>query len=736
MGSLGRSGLPDLAPNSVDDPRGGHIFVHVDESGPFDEKFTGVPSSVVGGVCSFFSADQWECIHREHLADWNATKGAAFSFPVHYHCGPLLSRKLPVHPRTSVGDIRDFADSVFRNSLSHALFGFASKNRGKRFEYSPQATYVMNLTAALRCAFECLGGLKGSAIQSVTVVVAQRTIGETTKASAGNRYMSSLLSYVADQLLLGDGPGVVLARRLTAAHTLELASGIGDRDAGLMAADFVCCLFRQGSKSPSGTSLHVCQPDQNRLLGDYRRFHERLVVEFLQSRYYGSCLDFLCRFFPLSSGVPDTALLLKHLDMEQDPAVLEREVPALLMVIHQLAKTRTEAPNLLACAISVAERLASLAERRAAETPTNATKRLWLNLEIQGLAELAACHNHTGAVGPQKDAESKLTALLMKHAGGTGFDSAERRALIQDVRNRNLNLLFNDFRFEDAYSLAEELVAARQVLVGKEDTDELLGRMLGSQGQACAFMARLDPTWSTHAVELFQQSLKHFSSGSRQEQMSQSFLVTALWQAGDLQEAARQLPPIDGWSLRVDNLVSSLCDRLRLPHPEQRAFDVVNCLRIIAGLVQTGEYSGDLAGTAISLEHLAQQTGTDHPYEHWWKWLGVLHLFGDDALAADRCFSQALAICRSQSFTMKTIATSVVLLRVVTAFMQGSRLTVQTHVSDYTVSLRDLRNQSTGFDCYMTAFSAKEVLEGMVLTARPRSAAFWTLCTHLPFAYS
>jgi hypothetical protein len=391
------------------------ILIHVDESGPFDEKLTGASSSVVGGVCSVLFAAEWENVHRQHLTEWNIRTALSFVYPTHYHCGPLLSRKMDVPAVASDRDLREFAESVFQNVLRHSLFGFASKNRGKRFEYSPQATYVMNLVAALRCAFEHLQSINGADVENVTVVVAQRTIDETVKASAGSRYMSSLLSYVADQLLVGDGPGVALARRLSADRALMFESGIGERDAGLIAADFVCCLFRQGIKAPTATCLHVCQPNQEMLLGDYRRFHERLANELLHNRYYGSCLEFVCRFFPLTHGAPDTGMLLKQFDMEQDTAVLEREVPALLAVVHQLAKNRMEAPNMLACAISVADKLVALAEHRREGTPPCAIHRIWLNLEVQALAELAMCHNHTGAVGPQKDAEAKLTALLEKN---------------------------------------------------------------------------------------------------------------------------------------------------------------------------------------------------------------------------------------------------------------------------------------------------------------------------------
>lgn len=710
-------------------------IIHIDESGPFDEKLTGAASSVVGGVCSLHTAAEWENLHREHLQARNANTTARFIYPTHYHCGPLLSRKVEVPVHASDRDLRDFAESVFHNVLDHSLFGFASKNRGKRFEYSPQATYVMNLVAALRCAFERLQSLEGCDVEEVTVVVAQRTIDETAKATAGSRYMTSLLSYVADQLLVGDGPGVALARQLTGKQALVFNSGVGERDAGLIAADFVCCLFRQGPKISSGTTLHVCQPNQEMLLGDYRRFHERLANELLHNRYYGSCLEFLCRFFPLLHGSPDLGMLLGQFAIEEDRSVLEREVPALLTVVHQLAKNRNEAQNLLSCATAVAEKLVAVAEHHTAGAPPGGTQQIWLNLEVQALAELATCHNHTGAVGPQKEVEAKLTALLAQHKGGSGLDALQRQTFILDVRNRNINLLFNDFRFEDAYSLAEELATARRAMVGGAEPDELLGQMLGSLGQACAFMGRQDPNWNAEAIALFEESLKHFAPGSRQEQMSRNFLVTVFWQDRQFREALHRLPEVPGWPNAGDESLECLSRRLLLPEAQKRAFDVVNCLRIAAGLAQEGVAATTLATTMESLEVLARKIGTDHPYEQWWKWSGVLRLYAGDADAADHCFAEALSICGRQSFTMKAIGASVLLLRIVVAAMRGVQPQIDDAQQVYVQVLAELRRQSIGYDAFVSSGSLCN-LDEIAASARPGSETFWSLCTYLPFAYS
>lgn len=711
------------------------IYIYIDESGSFDEKLMGGASSVVGGICSKLSPNEWENVHLDHLTAWNERELISFLYPNHYHCGPLLSRKLSGPVRASDRDLRLFVENVFGNVLRHSLFGFISKNRGKRFEYSPQATYVMNLVASLRCAFENLHSHCTQGVERVTVVIAQRTIDETVKASAGSRYMTSLLSYLNDQLLVGEGPGVTLARQLTNSRALVFESGLGDRDAGLIAADFVCCLSRQGQKPPEGTSFHVCQPNSEMLLGDYRRFHERLENEMLQNHYYGSCLEFIFKNFPLIRGAPETSLLLQKIEGETDITVLEREVPALLAVVHQLSKNRTEAPSMLACVTSVTEKLVTIAERRSTETSPGVAQQIWLNLTIQALAELAACHNHSGSVGPQQEAEAKITALLTHYKGGSGLDALERKTFILEVRNRNLNLLFNDFRFDDAFSQAEELVTLRKAMIGDEEPDELLGQMLGSQGQACAFMGRVDPSWNALAVELFTQSLKHFPSGSRHEEMSQNFLVTVLWQSGEFKKAARELPAITGWSLHENTMIESLCTRLLLPQSEKRVYDIVNCLRIIASLLHENHVCNDLIATLKTLEELAHRNGTDHPYELLWKWIGVIYLLTGKPAEASRSFKEGQLICGRHSFTMKVIGISLAFLDVV-AMVRMQTGDNQKYLSETAVWLSDLRRQSSGLDSYLCEMSPGIIINDFIVCACVDFGKILFLCRLLPFSYA
>ena len=710
-----------------------NIYFHVDESGSFDEGLNGAKASVVGGICSTHTSIEWEKLHGAHLAEFNGDSSppAQFVYPGHYHCGELLAQDKPMGPALAGRTDRlGFTQSVYQHVLEKSLFGFISRNRGKRFEYSPQATYVMNLIAGLRFACETLALLPECPVSSLTIVIAQRTIRETSQGGV-TAYMSLLVDFVARQLLIGKGQGVELARKLTKQKCISIMSGSATRDAGLIAADFVCCNSRYNAKIADGGILHVCQPDVNLLLGDYRDYYERQARELLDNGYYGSCLEFLCRYFPFANGAPDIGNLITCLQTEKNMLVLERELPALLAVIHSLISRRTEMPHAMAAAGHAAELLNDLAAK---QILSSGNKNLWINLQLQALAELAACHNHTGAVGPQRAAESALTTILEANKKDAGLDPIQRRSFLLDVRNRNLNLLFNDYRFEEVYTQAEELAEERRGMTGGEEPDELMGKILGSQGQACAFMARLDPDWQDEAEKLFVESLKHFASGSRNEKTSINYLVTLLWQVGRYDDALDLLCRLSDWTPGTGRW-NTLKSWLVAPHPETRAFESVNVLRLIAGFGGLDD-DGELPELCGKLAGIADAVGTDHPYEQWWKWLGIICLQRRDYVLADRYLARCETLCDQHGFTMKTIGSSATLLRITTATAVGSKVREEALTKRFSSETDLLCRQSSGFSEYVRRAGGVDRLVSGALTAPSGDDQFWKLCSYLPFSYS
>lgn len=385
-------------------------------------------------------------------------------------------------------------------------------------------------------------------------------------------------------------------------------------------------------------------------------------------------------------------------------------------------------PYALASAIHAAESLIAVAEKLLIVTTR---KNVWINFKIQALAELAACHNHTGAVGPQQSAELLLTEFLENNKKDAGLDAAQRKTFLLDVRNRNLNMLFNDYRFEDAYTLAEELADERVRMTGGDEPDNLMGKILGSLGQACAFLHHSDPSWQADAERLFRESLKHFASGSAQENMSRNFLVTSLWQAGKYDQAIAELAPVPRQLPEADR-ATILTVRLALPQQSSRSYEIVNVLRLLAA---SGELQHPLVGELAALEKTALLVGTDHPYEQWWKWMGIIHLMLQDYEAADRCLACSEALCEKHSFTMKTIGNSSTLLRVQIAAASGYKNKAGLLVKKYLKDFDDLCRESSGFANYLTAYKSEELIEKALVT-KPGEDNFLEMCSYLPFTYA
>jgi hypothetical protein len=534
--------------------------------------------------------------------------------------------------------------------------------------------------------------------------------------------------------MLGNGPGVEMARRLRRHKHLTFTSGYGDKDPGLIAADFVCCQARNGIPTGEGEVLHEWQADPNVLLGDYRGFYERQSREFLQNRYYGSYLEFLCRYFPSTVGLVDVSDLISQLKKENDSQVLERELPTLVAAVHQLSKGRNHTANGLSNATHIAEQFVSIASQNVEGSQSPVLRSLWLNMLIQIFAELAACYNHTGSVGPQQAVEQQLEGLLKRYTKETLLDALERQTLLHSIQNKNLNLLFNDYRFEEAYSIAEDLAVSRRKLIPAGEPDKLLGQILGSQGQACAFMAHQDGSWATVGVELLTESLSHFLEGSIQESMSRNFLSTLLWQSDDLDSSMGQLDMLNKGGVTTRNAGVGVFEVLSHPQAARYAFEVVNSLRLLATRRNLGLTDALESGVLDSLERTAYRIGTDHPHEQWLKWLGILHWQQSQFAQAMECFERATLLCAKQEFTMQTIGNSVTLLAFLLARARGKKDSSDAKEQVFHSDLKKLRAQSVAFDSYVSI-----TLDPYLSTALPTvpdARKHWKFFTYLPFSYS
>ena len=309
------------------------FYLHIDESGPFDEGFNNKKvESVVGGVCSTMTDDQWDQKHRDHLAKWKQDGGYEFLYPEHYHCGPLIQDNIP---GCQAGKLQReaFLDSLFAHVVGRSQFAFASRNLDKAFNYSPQTTYVVNLIAAVRLAFQTLATqAQAEAIDAVHINVAQRSIKETMQDGVGD-YMEKMFLFVVEQIQVGDNPGAELARSLKRRDALMLEYGRADLLGGLIAADIACFGVRGNYRiagSESGRILE-CHPDREVLLGDYVAFNRQFRNRAIQDGRYAYALELVCASSSERDAIlREAAPVLTAFERTDDSRSLRREADALL----------------------------------------------------------------------------------------------------------------------------------------------------------------------------------------------------------------------------------------------------------------------------------------------------------------------------------------------------------------------------------------------------------------------
>jgi len=235
---------------------------------------------------------------------------------------------------------------------------------------------------------------------------------------------------------------------------------------------------------------------------------------------------------------------------------------------------------------------------------------------------------------------------------------------------------------------------------------------------------------------LFKQSLAHFHVDSAEHSMTRNFLVATAWQAGRLEDAVKYIEPMQQSESKLDGLMTVLAKRLSLPDAEDRAFEVVNCLRIAAALINTGNSERIDIQIRETLEAIARRVGTDHPYEHWLKWLGILHWQDEQYERAESCFAMAETICMKGDFTMQTIGSSIALLQFVSTRMRGAAGKARTFEGRFLAVTDRLRSQSPSFDAYLRASQNWAVMDQMNKGCRPDAEALWRHYTYLPFFYA
>ncbi len=715
-----------------------HIFI--DESGEFDEAILSPEgkkqsrASIVGGVCSTLSAEDWETGFILETENQRKQTKFPFLYPTHFHCSELFAGKYLTAKTTSNNHFVSFGNHIHRFVSDNALFLFASKNPSGSFEYSPQATYVLNLITAIKGAMETLAA-KAESIDACTITIAQRTIYETTQ-SRYDDYMGALIKHVRSQLFTGDTAGVNLVRKLDQSGGLIIQSAVAmsfdgkKANGGLTAADFACGAIRYGSKA--SIEPIVFTPSSN-IGGDISTFYEQQTKHLIEAKQYAAAIDFLRLYFPRKNGAPELKPALKALRNETDHNILHRELNALLTEADYLIEKRTVMTGALNDATLILEALNDISTAHLESNSSPELVRQWSDLQAHALPLLSSCYNHTGAVGPQAIIEDKLTTLLKTYKPKMSLSYHQRAELLLEVKTRNLNLLFNDYRFAEVLEAIEEDVNERENVVPADETDELLGKMQGSIGQACAFQARHDDSWSEMARDYFTRSLKHFQPGTLFHSMSVNYLATLAWQEGDIDKSltAMNLHPAYPDLPSTKALMSALPNLLSMER--MSAFDAVNYLRISASAAENGQIPSVESLQKIKAFWLQRMT-PEHPHEQLAKWLGYLYYLQGSYTEASELYKRGVAICESQGFTLQTIALSIIALNIISNKTSSNANAYAEGLTKLQELASQLENQSAAFATYLSHYGGADAIISICKSPDHNSAK--ELARLLPFNYA
>ena len=669
-------------------------------------------------------SDQWRTKFTDLVYSVNQNSQYRFAFPDHFHCAKLFAGS-----GLSADVAEKFAKAVLDCVAQHSLFCFCARNVERRFEYSEQATYVMHLRAAAELALVKLAELPGE-YTSLDIYVAQRTTWETTHADSGRQardYMMYLCPLLQEQLLAGDGLGSVLARRLDERRAFRVLSAVGTNP-GIAAADFVCNRAYHGIRPDK---FHETKPASS--LGSTNQkplLHQ--ANELLKYGQFAAAFDFAHSLLPRTDREKFLERLFAALEQESAWDVLERALPGLLAEARRRITLRTQIEGARKEALELLERLVKIADKSLNSQKEPKVRTTWVSVQVDALVDLSTCYNHVGETAKQNAIDKKLIAHLELNSRELDSSYANRQETILDLRNRNLNQLFNNYQFEEVVSQFDSLVEERQKRIPPAQSDPLLGQMLGSMGQACGFLARTNPDWFLLALDYFQQSVKHFSPGTRFHEMSVNFLAALHWQKEDNSSALAALqlypqrPAPDSQQLAAD-----FSKHLKAPSTD--VFIAVLYAKITAALVEI-KVPVCRSGLSEATRYWNQRVTNEHPHELLLKWLGYLHFLMGNSSEAFELWRKAVSICDKMQFTVQTIGLSILVLETNAHAQCGREADFQKHLKEVGSRASELCKQSVAFRNYLNGFGGVEGL--MTLSSARTPGSLKKIARLLPFTYS
>ena len=675
-------------------------YVYIDESGQFKKTDEEGVKSIVGGIITTIDVIQIENRLFEAIDNVNKIFNTDFSSK-DIHISPLL------HPETAM-NIREkerFSSipENARQTLADECLSVV-KSLGEKFIFSTNEGFSFGIQdaqsryGAVLCAFihKLIDFVNRTGdISSLKIYIAPRSKKCLPDGCNYSGYHEKMTQYITSWIK-------------KTLPNLKIGVGFGSKHrAGYDLADITCYYLRDNKKQLLlGKNKILKTAPNEHFTQTYLHTEEEVIEKLLKNHEYKAA-------YRCAESKERKESILERM-AKQDEKIKIASVPELINYAYSLVEKRTVQKGALEEAIELFNHLLSICK-------TDSDNEKLTDMLLSAVNGILTCYNHIGGKGKQQKFLDFYKKNIISLLDIPYFTRQEK---ILSIRNRAYNNQFNNYDFQSIIDDFETVVQKRVADIPVYEKDYLTGEMLGTIGQAYAFLSKNHPENKEKAVSYFQQSKYHFIPGHRYHQMSVNYLTTIYWYHNELtsaKEAFAEHADIDG-NKSVAQWIRDIVNAEEY-HPGV-AFNLSLLLRLAVS-------RGQVALKAIkNIEDFLKKCNINqHPYELIYKWLGLAYMNNNEYSEAVKAFDKSIAISKPMEFTIKTIMVSVIGLKCIALKKLSENDSAETDSLQKMVD--DLTGESEHFAEYIESIGGMEQMLNEIATQNTSAVSKW-----MPFAYA
>jgi len=694
-----------------------NYYVYIDESGQFNRTSEEYFQSIVGGFITNKSIDElYSALDKTILSVNKKYKSNFTSYDI--HIAPLLhpektknQEEKEKFQRIPESIRKAFAESCKKTLEDSAIKLISSKNSSFDFgKIDPQARYGNVL-----CAFmhEVINFIKSkNDVTSLKIFIAKRhpvclpggdellnkvknTQDERIKvANFLKEYHDKMTKYITSWIK-------------QALPKINLGVGYSSKyKVGYDFADIACYYLRKKDCHFSNDKLLSTEPNKH-YASIYKETEINLFNELIKNKEYETA-------YRWADSQEQKQNILNKID-KTDDRTKATALSVILNIGYELIDARTIESTALSEAIYLFKSFVEMTKTSKDEN----VKECFLS----AANGLLVCANHSGS----KQTQHKILAIYYKIINELShipyFTKQEK---ILSVRNRAYNQHFNDYRFYEIIENFENVVKAREKQLPENEMDCLTGEMLGTIGQAYAFLSKNNSEYAKTAEDYFKKSLFHFPKGHKYHQMSVNYLTTLRWYNNDILGAkeafAEHAEIINEGS--VAKWISEIINSNEY-HPGS-TFNISVLLRLVVSQVSVANKSLESVESFLKKCDINQ-----HPYELIYKWLGIAYLNNKEFINANKAFDRSIELSENLGFTVKTLAVSARGLKTICCHKKNDTISEQLEKAGLIASITELTDVSVSFAKYIESIGGREQMLKDIKNNNIDVVAKW-----MPFAYA